>query len=386
MGLTDKGYIRRNFQEILDGKIQMAKELFGEDIDTSDQGPLGKYLRLNAYDQALVDEIIESVYYSRSPNTATGQSLDRLLVFGNITRNHATPAAYRVKISGDEDFRIKVGTLVGTDTGLTFHTTQAAVIGEEGFCIVEVNCTEAGTIGNVSPASINKLVNTEASVSTVEGLECTSLGVSEESDAELRERLKNAIAGAGSCNDNAIRASLLRVPTVKFAAVAANETDEVDADGRPPHSFECYVLGGEDYSQEIAEAIYDKRPVGIRTVGTTAVTVTNASGVDCTVRYSYAPEVKVVVSAKIKTSPTFPADGEARIFSAVSSYINGLGIGKSLVLSTMYGHIYSVTGVTEVTELTASTNGGSSFSAANVSVPVYGIAVCEDVKVEVVVG
>lgn len=99
MGLTEKGYQRRNYAEILEAKIQRAKELLGEDIDTSDQSVLGKYLRINAYDQAIAEEEIEKVYYARFPNTASGQSLDRLLIFAGISRNPALSAVYSVRVS-----------------------------------------------------------------------------------------------------------------------------------------------------------------------------------------------------------------------------------------------------------------------------------------------
>ena len=117
MGLTDNGFVRRTYDDILNAKIQRAKELFGEDIDTSDLTPLGKFIRINAYDQALAEEELEAVYYARFPNTASGQSLDRLLVFVGLTRNPAVSAVYSVKITGAADTVIEPGFLVGTETG-----------------------------------------------------------------------------------------------------------------------------------------------------------------------------------------------------------------------------------------------------------------------------
>lgn len=76
MGLTDKGFVRRTYDDILNDKIAMAKELFGEDIDTSDQTAIGKFIRITAYDQAMAEEEIEKVYFARFPNTASGQSLE----------------------------------------------------------------------------------------------------------------------------------------------------------------------------------------------------------------------------------------------------------------------------------------------------------------------
>lgn len=385
MGLTDKGYQRRTYADILAEKERRAKELLGEDIDTSDQSVLGKYLRINAYDQAQVEEEIEQVYYARFPNTATGQSLDRLMVFAGISRNPAAAAEYRVKVTGTAEHVIPAGFLFATDTEITYWTVQDYTIGDDGTVLADVCCSVSGTIGNLkSPAAINRIVNPDVGIDAVEGVELITAGIDVESDTELRKRFVAAVNGAGSCNETAIRASILRVPTVQYAAVISNNTGEVDAEGRPPHSFECYVLGGDDYEQDIAQAIFDKRPIGIQTVGEKAVTITDITGMERTVKYSPAQKVHVTVRVVINTTPAFASDGAELVKAAVADCINNLGIGNSLVLSTIYGHIYGVTGVAEVTTLELSTNGGSSYSTGNVHVNEYGIAVCADVLVEVV--
>lgn len=384
MGLTEKGYTRRTYVDILAEKERRAKELLGEDIDTSDQSVLGKYLRVNAYDQAIAEEEIEQVYYSRFPNTASGQSLDRLMVFAGISRNPASAAEYRVRFTGTAGYVIPVGFLVATDTDVTYWTIQDYTIGTDGTVLADVCCSEVGTVGNLaSAAAISRIVNPDANVDAVAGVEIVNAGVDEESDTELRKRFAAAISGAGSGNTNAIRAALLRIPGVKFAAVVENETDEEDSEGRPAHSFECYVQGGEGSEQEIAQAIFDKRPVGIQTWGDEAVTITDLSGNERVVKYTYAPEVSVIVSITVRTSTSFPDDGKNRITTAVSNYINNLGIGNSLVLSTLYGYIYSVPGVTEVTSLKLSADGGA-YSADNITVPQYGTVVCAGVALEVV--
>ena len=383
MGLTEVGYVRRTYDDILNDKILRAKELFGEDIDTSDLTPLGKFIRINAYDQALAEEEIEAVYYSRFPNTASGQNLDRLLFLGNLTRNPATAASYTVEVVGAAGYVIPVGFLVGTDTELTYYSVSEAIIGEDGTCEIIVFCTEAGTVGNVTPGAISKVVNPDANVESVAGVDYVVLGTDEENDVDLRARLKLAIQGSGSCNENAIRAALLRVPTVQYATVLTNDEDTADSDGRPPHSFECYVLGGNGYEQEIAETIFDKKPIGIKTVGDKSVTITDASGNEKVVNFSAALHVSVTVRIALTTNKSFPYDGVAQIHKNVADHINSLGIGRSLVLSSIYGHIYGIAGVVEVTKLELSTDGGSSYSASNITVPKYGVAVCGNVTVEV---
>lgn len=383
MGLTDKGYIRSTYDDILKDTIQFAKELFGEDIDTSDQGWFGKILCIIAYNRAITEENNEAVYFARNPATASGHSLDNLLWMGGITRNPATAAAYSVIAYGTAGYTIPVGFLVGTDTDIMFWTTQEYTIGADGSVLMEVSCTETGSVGNVSAPTINRIINPDANVTVVEGTECLMAGADMESDVDLRQRLTAAIAGAGSCNEAAIRAALLRVPTVQYAAVISNNSDTTDAEGRPAHSFECYVLGGDDYEQEIAEAIFAKRPIGIQTHGDKTVTITDVSGLPRTVSFSAVPTVNITIRARIRTSSAFPADGIAQIQAAVAAYINALGIGNSLILSTLYGRIYGVVGVQEVTTLESSTDGGGSYSAASITVPAHGVAVCSAVNVEV---
>ena len=382
MALTELGWTRRTYDDILHDKIERAKELFGEDIDTGDQTPLGKFIRINAYDQALVEEEAELIYYSRFPNSATGHSLDRLMVFGAITRNPAEPAIYSVQISGETGYTIPAGTLVGTDTDLTFYTLTEAIIGDSGSCTVTVCCSEPGIVGNVNASAINKVVTIDASISDVAGVERLTDGKDEESDADLRARFTASIAGSGSCNANAIRAALLRIPTVKFADVVENDSTVPDSEGRPPQSFECYILGGDDYGQEIGEAIFDKRPIGIKTVGDKAVTVIDSSGNEQIVRYSPAPNVVIAVRTNVQTNSEFPDDGIERIQNNVADHINALGIGNSLVLTSLYGEIHKVAGVVKVLLLELSTD-GDTFSADDVTVPRYGVAVCNPADVEV---
>lgn len=383
MGLTDAGYIRRTYDDIVNDAVQHAKDLFGEDIDTSDLTPLGKFIRIVAYDIAVAEEEIEAVYYSSKPNTASGQSLDRLLVFGGITRNPASAAQYTVEVQGAAGYTIPVGFLVGTDTELTFYNVAEVTIGEDETAEIEVSCTEAGTVGNINAGAITRVVNPDANVYSVAGKSCSILGLDEENDADLRVRLNAAMQGSGSCNENSLRAALLRIPTVQFAAVIANEGDVNDSDGRPPHSFECYVRGGDAYEKEIAEAIFQKKPIGIKTTGDKAVTVVDLSGTEQVIKYSPTKNVDVAVRASVKVTTAFPEDGSTQTKEAIADHINSLGIGNTLVLSSIYGHIYGIPGVVEVTSLELSTDGGSTFSTGNVKVAQFELAVCSTVSLTV---
>lgn len=384
MGLTELGYTRKTYAEILDGKIQKAKELFGDDIDTSEQTPLGKFLRINAYDQSELEETAELVYYSRFPNTATGTSLDRLCAFAGISRNPATAATFKVTATGTASETIPIGFLVGTESEVQFYNAVATTFDSNGTAEITVVCTEAGEIGNVAPADINKIVNPDANITDVVGTEIITLGEDVESDYSLRKRFAMAQEGLGSCNENALRASLLKVPTVTSAGVVVNDTDSTDSKSRPPHSFECYVSGGENYHKEIADIIFEKKPIGIKTYGTSSYDVTDDGGHTHTIKFSHTEYIDVVVYVKIKKNLAFEGDaGKTEIAENLTTYINSLGVGNKVIISALYGQIHAVTGVEEVTELKLSTDNGKNYSTGNLSISEWQIARCTKVTVEV---
>lgn len=386
MGLTEYGYSRATYDDILNAKILKAKELFGEDIETSDQTPLGKFIRINAFDQAKAEEEAEQIYYARFPSTASGVSLDRLCVFVGITRNPATAARYTVDVTGTVGYTVPIGFIVGTESGVKFYNLNDEVIGEDGTCTITVDCDTAGTVGNVDYAEITEIVNPNVDVFTVAGASLVSIGNDAESDYSLRNRFFAAREGQGSCTANAIKAALMRVETVTSASVIVNESDTEDADGRPPHSFECYVSGGEDHHKEIAETIFDKKPIGVWTHGDNSYTLTDESGQDHIIKFSHTTTVPIFVYVSVKVTTSFEGeDGIREIKDNLASYINSLGVGGSVVSSALYGKIHSVAGVKEVSTLDLSAEKQETVSGFTIEISSYEIAQCStaDISVDV---
>lgn len=382
MPLTELGFSRRTFAEILAAKEQKARELFGDDIDTSELTPLGKLLRINAYDQAITEEEAENIYYSIFPSTATGQSLDRLCWLVGITRNPATAAEYTVKVTGTAGATVPVGFIVGTDSELTYYNVEEKTIGENGTVNITVVCSQSGEIGNVSPADISKIVNPVVNISSVVGTEQTEVGEEVESDYSLRRRFEDAKEGMGSCNEIAIKAALMRVPTVTSVSITVNDTDSTDTGGRPPRSFECYISGGDDYHAQIAETIFDKKPIAIKTYGTVSQTITDDGGYTHTIKFSHTADIDVYVRIAIKTTTGFSDEtGKEKIRDNIRSYINGVGVGKPVVLSQMYGLILDVDGVQDVTSIELSTN-GTTWSSSNITVQSYQNCVFKQLSVK----
>lgn len=225
--LTEQGYHRPTYDEILESKEQLARTLFGEDIETSEQTPLGKFIRIGAYDLSKAYEDIENVYYARFPNTASGISLDRLCVFVGISRNPATYAEYSLKVYGEAGTEVEEIIVCGDNPDIVFHNIEPFTIGDTGIASITVQCDTIGTTGN--GITINAIVNPIANIDSVGNSSQTQEAEETESDYDLRRRIAQAIEGVGGSSLNAIRAAVLQVATVKSVSIMENATNETDS-------------------------------------------------------------------------------------------------------------------------------------------------------------
>lgn len=384
MPLTEKGYERPTFDDLVAAQEARARQLFGDDIDTNDNTPLGKYIRLNVKDLADVYELLEMIYYARFPHTATGASLDRLCPFAGIARNQATYAQHLIRFYGTAGEYVPAAFEVSTADGtLLYHLYTPLLIGEDGTAEGIVECDTAGEAGNVSIGKIDTIVNPSAHVERIEHLGIDLYGEEIESDTALRDRFDNAISGTGSATAAAISGAIARVALVDGVAVVENNTDET-VDGIPPHSFECFVLSPESQDTQVAEAIFSKKPLGIKAVGDVSVQIIDDSGVTHTISFSRTKKTNIHIKLTINTDNYFESDGVEQIKSYIAQHINTLKNGADVYLSSIYGYIYKAAGVVNVSSLTMGTD-GSTYGTSDIAINEDEVARIDTADIEVVV-
>lgn len=354
MPLTENGFERLTYDDILNLQISNARLLFGDDIDTSDQSTFGKILRLYCLDAAQQEELAEQVYLSAFPNTATGVSLDRLTPLVGISRNQATPSEQAITVTGTAGATVPMGFLVASGD-IVFHTTTSYTVGIDGTVAnVIVECNETGTVGNVPVGTITSIVNPVTGIDSITHTGTVKLGTDLETDYSLRQRFSQAVSH-GSGTLDAIKGAILRVAGVETVLIEENDTDSTVGD-LPPHSFQCFVLAPATAQQAIAEAIFDKKPVGISTVGDVSSTVTDSGGGTHTINFSWTEEIDIYVKATISTNSNYSADSLTAIQNNIVQKLAGYTNGQDVTSTSLYGPIY-VDGVTDVTSLTISSDG-----------------------------
>lgn len=155
--------------------------------------------------------------------------------------------------------------------------------------------------------TITIMITNISGFNAVENLIAPTYGRLQETDVELRHSYlaKSAIRSTRMI-DSICSQLINNVPNVESATGYENNTDDTDEEGRPPHSVEIIVDGGDETS--IASIILDKKAAGIQTFGSITVNVATEYGDSIPVSFN-RPEyiyvwMKVTLDADKSYLPT----------------------------------------------------------------------------------
>jgi hypothetical protein len=226
-----------------------------------------------------------------------------------------------------------------------------------------------------------------------------ALGRDVESDDEARVRREETLS-TGSAHTRAVLSAINRLPGVTLSRAYENIMDTVDADGRPGHSVEFLVQGGDDLA--VAQVIWDGRAAGIVPFGNinadgsvdvdgsgSGITAEDSNGVDQVVHYS-RPEPRYAFIIAVKTlysEEEFPDEGDEAIRQALLTFGNAVGIGKDFLIQRFIGPAVSVPGVGSVALQIAISDdpddGSPTYGTANIAISPRQVLVFDTSRIDV---
>lgn len=349
-GVTDKGFHRPVYAEILDALEYKARELFGAKINVRLGSPLGLFLRLFAWVFDMLFKLLEDVYNSRFVDTAVGASLYNIGRTIGLWLLPAQKAKGYLQITGRPETVIPAGFLAATVQGVQYVVLKEDKIGADGVVKLPIQAFNAGPDGNAGADTITEIVNPYNGVESVTNPKPVDGGRDRETDEEYRDRYYQSVDFAGGVNAEAIAGEILQtVEGVQSALIYENDTDFVDELGLTPHSIEAVVYGGLD--EDVARAIFRRKAAGIQTNGNTVVSVLNTNGQAVEIRLSRPQPVPIWFKVtNLTTTSNFPEDGKAQIKHALVEHIGGdaaggLSIGTDVIYMTLPAVVFAVPGV-----------------------------------------
>lgn len=170
------------------------------------------------------------------------------------------------------------------------------------------------------------------------------LGRNVETDVELRQRRRESLRIIGAASVEAIRSRMRQeIESVQSVVIFENR-QPTTVDGRPSHSFEAVVQGGDD--ADIANMLWQLKPAGIQTYGNTTVVITDSQGDDQAIQFSRPVEVPVIVVATVQIDlARFPAIGASMVRDAIVAFGNTLAVGEDVSVQRFYCDIFALPGV-----------------------------------------
>lgn len=258
--------------------------IYGPNINVGPNTPDGQQIAITA--QATVDmlELLAQIFASFDPDQAIGTVLDARCAINGVIRRGATYTQQVVQVTVTQAL-----TLPGLDTSPLSPFTVSDAAGNQFQLVTTYSFGGAGTQSLIFQASvlgpvetvigtITQIVTTTLGVASVNNAAgAATLGIAEETDAQLRIRRANSVSLPSQGFIEGLLGALLDTDGVTQAIVYENVGSAPDVNGIPGHSIWCIVEGGTN--ADVADVIYRKRNAGCGMKGAVSVDIPQAPGI-----------------------------------------------------------------------------------------------------------
>ena len=245
--------------------------------------------------------------------------------------------AFTVSVDEEEEYLL----LEANDT----TSTNVLVLSENLTTLTVTSIITFGTVETgdilIPNGVITNIVKAEAGLLEVVNLNGYIAGRDEETDTEFRQSYADKIFNRSTMMLESIRSAILNnVQGVQSVAPYENPSHEYDEYGRPPHSIEIVVDGGD--SVEIAKQILEKKAGGINTYGDTAVILAGEYDEDITIRFNRPTIVYTWYKLGITLSKTqpIPPNYVDLLREVILEKMDAINAGKDVIPQEFVSDLY----------------------------------------------
>lgn len=322
------------FADVLNYLKEAYWGVYGSDVYLENDSQDGQFLGIVAAAIHDVNSQLVAAYNAFSPATAQGTGLSTVVKINGIARKVPTFSNADLVVIGQAGTIIRNGAARDTN-GVRWVLPATVTIPASGTITVTATCSVLGAI-RAQANMITQIARPTLGWQSVTNPAAATPGAPVEDDAQLRQRQAVSTMIPSQTVLDGILGAIAAIPGVSRYRAYENDTNGADANGMPGHSLGIVVDGGDDTA--IANAIAAKKSPGTSTVGTTAVTVTDAYGIPHTIRFYRPTQVAITWKVTVKNLGTggFTTDTATAIQQSISDWTNALGIGNSLLLSRAY--------------------------------------------------
>lgn len=355
-GLTADGFKIKRLEDILAEKRQKYKDKYGENFDVSDSTPEGQAIAISAEREAKIWELAQAVYNSQYRATAEGVQLDNAIALTGNSRDGAAYSKVTTGVARGQDLTpVPAGTIISVQGSplSKFKTMANAVIniadgGTFKSAPITLQALETGPV-QANAGTLNVIETPVVGMDSFTNTLDAELGKEIELDPDVKLRVDSELQIAGSSTIEAILSELNAKPYIETAIVFQNKYSIPDIDGRPPHSLDIVVLGGDD--EQVADDIFKVIGGGIETIGDITEQVIDSQGFAQEIKFSRPDEIDIWIELDLVTDPNlFPGDGADQVEDLILAYGLLQKVGQRIVVfgsNDLAGCFRSVPGITD---------------------------------------
>lgn len=312
--LDNNGLSVDNYNTLLNNIQTQMNTIYapdGDNINFDSSTPDGQFTNILAQIGTDVRELTQEVYNSFDPDKATGVVQDSRYALNYLTRKGGSFTVQNIDITTD-----RTVTLQGLDGSYNDLNAASYTVSDNAgnqWYLIDTTTLLAGTtslpfraqnLGLVQPTigTINNQVTKILGVTNVNNsIAPTTLGESQESDAEFRIRRNRSTATNGQNNYDAMVGQLLELDGVTDVQVHVNNTSITDSTGTDAYTVWVIAEGGAN--SEIANVIY-QNSTGLPTRGAVSVDVPSVSGQVFSTSFDRVNPVPLYIQFDLKNTNT----------------------------------------------------------------------------------
>ncbi len=202
-GVTSQGFAIKPLKDIIEAKLERARDMFGSDVDNRHTSSLRKLIDITSAEDQELWKAMERFYYANFVSTASGDALDLMGRDLGVPRRFNRAVGFvKFTLSNEEpgrQYHLPLGTVVETGGPVRqFRTFERVTLSEETKeGTVKIEALDRGPHGHVAATDINALnsdyvtwyLNLGTAVIDVENEDATDGGAVMETDDEYRDHL-----------------------------------------------------------------------------------------------------------------------------------------------------------------------------------------------------
>ena len=382
-GVQPSGFYCPTIEDILADESADLRSVVDPSIDLDADAPEGQTAGIRARQYALAWEALQVVHDANNPDNAEGDLLDDIDKLSGTARPGAAPTIVVAQCG------LTSGTVLGNGAAFAnvegfpdIQLTPAAdfTAPSDGTFDVTFTCADDGPIA--VPANSLQISAPISGWLSIANAAPGVLGNDVADDTQTRLLREAELARTGSTTTIALQADIDALLDVTSSYVLENTGSVTDVNGLPPHTIAPVVYANALVSlPALAQTIWEGKPAGIDTYGTTAISYTDTTGTLRTVNYTPVTPVPIYLAYTLLTTTGYV--GAPAVADAVAAAMTQLAQpGTTVRALKAEAAALALGGVVDVSAFALGTSPGPTGSA-NIPIGPFQIATFASANISV---